>query len=73
MNLSSVKFRPITVGVTVVLGESHGEVMTTRKILLGAHIHIAMFRIVQHGVDTPDRRDTQRSRRQPHILIGIIR
>ena len=49
------------------------EVMVAGEVLLGAHVDIIMFLEIEHRVDRLDRRDTDRSRRQAHILVGIVR
>ena len=54
------------------LGKGGGKVMTSGKILLGTHIQVVMFHVVQHGIQSFDSRDAERPRRQSRVFIGII-
>lgn len=49
-DLPSVQFRPVTIGIAIMLGKSCGKVVPSGKIFLRTHIKVVMLHVVQDGI-----------------------
>ena len=54
------------------LGIGAGEVMSARKIFLGAHIHEVVVHVVQHGIYSLHTRHSYWSGRQSNVSISVV-